>query len=49
VHLEAPHDSDVARVLAAVRQSGARAGLALKPGTPLAAPSRTSARSTCCW
>src|SRR6185369_14799529 len=24
VHLEAPHDSDVARVLAAVRQSGAR-------------------------
>ena len=37
VHLEAPHDSDVARVLAAVRQSGARAGLAIKPGTPLAA------------
>ncbi|HEY2954467.1 MAG TPA: ribulose-phosphate 3-epimerase [Candidatus Eisenbacteria bacterium] len=37
VHFEAPHDRDLERVLAAVRASGARAGLALKPGTPLAA------------
>jgi ribulose-phosphate 3-epimerase len=36
VHLEAPHDRDVARVIGAVRESGARAGLAIKPGTPLA-------------
>jgi ribulose-phosphate 3-epimerase len=37
IHLEAPHDSTVADVLAKVRASGARAGLALKPGTPFAA------------
>jgi ribulose-phosphate 3-epimerase len=37
VHLEAPHDDGVAGALAAVRASGARVGLALKPGTPLAA------------
>lgn len=37
VHLEAPHDRDLARVLEAVRETGARVGLALKPGTPLAA------------
>ncbi len=35
VHLEAC--ADVAAVLAAVRATGARAGLAIKPGTPLAA------------
>ncbi len=37
VHLEAEHDRPPAEVLAAIRASGARAGLALKPGTPLAA------------
>lgn len=37
VHLEAQHDRPLARVLEAVRESGARVGLALKPGTPLAA------------
>ena len=37
VHLEARHDRDLARVLDAVRASGARAGLALRPGTALAA------------
>src|SRR5262249_31789611 len=37
IHLEAPHDRAVARVLEAVRERGARAGLAIKPGTPLAA------------
>ena len=37
VHLEAPHDREVAQVLEAVRETGARAGLALRPGTPLAA------------
>ena len=37
IHLEAPHDRPVAEVLAAVRKLGARAGLAIKPGTPLAA------------
>jgi ribulose-phosphate 3-epimerase len=37
VHVEAPHDREVARVLDAVRGTGARAGLAIKPGTPLAA------------
>jgi ribulose-phosphate 3-epimerase len=37
VHLEAPHDAGVAAALAAVRENGARAGLALRPGTPLAA------------
>ena len=36
-HLEAPHDRDIAGALAAVRESGARAGLAIKPGTPFAA------------
>jgi len=36
VHIEAPHDRDLARVLAAVRESGARAGLAIKPGTAFA-------------
>src|SRR5262245_3554534 len=35
VHLEAC--ADVAATLAAVRKGGARVGLALKPGTPLAA------------
>jgi ribulose-phosphate 3-epimerase len=37
VHLEAAHDSGIAGALAAVRASGARCGLALKPGTPFAA------------
>ena len=37
VHLEANHDRPLDEVLAAVRASGARAGIALKPGTPLAA------------
>lgn len=37
VHVEAPHDREIARVLDAVRETGARAGLAIKPGTPLAA------------
>ena len=37
VHLEAPHDRPLERVLEAVRAGGARVGLALKPGTPLAA------------
>jgi ribulose-phosphate 3-epimerase len=36
VHLEAPHDHGVAGVLDAIRASGARAGLALRPGTPFA-------------
>ncbi len=36
LHLEAPHDHTVAGALEAVRTSGARAGLALKPGTPFA-------------
>lgn len=36
VHLEAPHDRPIERVLAAIRATGARAGLALKPGTPFA-------------
>jgi ribulose-phosphate 3-epimerase len=35
VHLEAPHDGGVEQALEAVRASGARVGLALKPGTPL--------------
>jgi ribulose-phosphate 3-epimerase len=35
VHLEAPHDHSLAEVLEGVRAGGARAGLALKPGTPL--------------
>jgi len=37
IHLEAPHDRPVADVLAAIRASGAKAGLAIKPGTPFAA------------
>jgi ribulose-phosphate 3-epimerase len=37
VHHEAGHDRPLAEVLKAVRDSGARAGLALKPGTPFAA------------
>jgi ribulose-phosphate 3-epimerase len=37
IHLEARHDRGLAGVLDRVRESGARAGLALKPGTPLAA------------
>ncbi len=37
LHLEAPHEHGVAGALAEVRSSGARAGLALKPGTPFAA------------
>ena len=37
VHIEAPHDRELGKVLEAVRESGARAGLAIKPGTPLAA------------
>jgi ribulose-phosphate 3-epimerase len=34
IHFEAPHDRPIAEVLAAIRASGARAGLAIKPGTP---------------
>ncbi len=37
VHLEAPHDGGVDAALEAVRTTGARVGLALKPGTPLTA------------
>lgn len=37
VHLEARHDRALAEVLAAIRGGGARAGLALKPGTPFEA------------
>jgi ribulose-phosphate 3-epimerase len=37
VHLEAEHDSPLMDVLAGVRAGGARAGLAIKPATPLAA------------
>ncbi|MEO5616996.1 MAG: ribulose-phosphate 3-epimerase [Candidatus Eisenbacteria bacterium] len=37
VHLEANHDRELDAVLGAVRAAGARTGLALKPGTPLAA------------
>jgi len=37
VHLEADHDRAIEVVLAAVRDSGAKVGLALKPGTPFAA------------
>jgi len=37
VHLEAGHDTPLGDVLAAIRAGGARAGLAIKPGTPLAA------------
>lgn len=37
VHLEADHDRPIGAVLAAIRASGARAGLALKPATPFAA------------
>jgi ribulose-phosphate 3-epimerase len=37
VHLEARHDRPLGEVLAAVRASGARAGLSIKPGTPFEA------------
>jgi ribulose-phosphate 3-epimerase len=37
VHLEAQHDPPLTDVLAAIRASGARAGLAIKPRTPFAA------------
>ena len=37
IHLEAPHDVPVADVLAAIRATGAKAGLAIKPGTPFTA------------
>ena len=37
IHLEAPHDVPVGDVLAAIRATGAKAGLAIKPGTPFAA------------
>jgi ribulose-phosphate 3-epimerase len=37
VHLEARHERPLGAVLTAVRAGGARAGLALKPGTPFAA------------
>ncbi len=40
VHLEAAHDHAPVEVLAAVRRSGAHAGLALKPATPLGAAER---------
>jgi len=40
IHLEAPHERPIAEVLAAIRASGARAGLAIKPGTPFAAAER---------
>jgi ribulose-phosphate 3-epimerase len=36
VHLEAPHDNGLPAVIDAIRDSGARAGLALRPATPLA-------------
>jgi ribulose-phosphate 3-epimerase len=35
VHLEAEHEPGLSETLHAIRESGARAGLALKPGTPL--------------
>jgi len=37
IHCEAAHDRPIREVLAAIRASGARAGLALKPGTPFEA------------
>lgn len=37
IHLEAEHDAPLPEVLAAIRAGGARAGLAIKPATPLAA------------
>ncbi len=37
VHLESPHDRPLAEVLSGVRAAGARAGLAIKPGTALEA------------
>ncbi len=37
IHLEAPHERPVAEVLGAIRATGAKAGLAIKPGTPFAA------------
>jgi ribulose-phosphate 3-epimerase len=35
IHVEAQHDDGVAKALATIRDSGARVGLALKPGTGL--------------
>lgn len=37
IHLEAPHDRPLADVLAAIRTTGAKAGLAIKPATPFSA------------
>jgi len=37
IHVEAEHDTDVDSVLRAIRAAGMRAGLAIKPRTPLAA------------
>ncbi len=37
VHVEARHDSGVGGALSAIRAAGLRAGLAIKPGTPLEA------------
>jgi len=37
VHLEAGHDSSLGEVLATIRGTGARAGLAIKPHTPFSA------------
>jgi ribulose-phosphate 3-epimerase len=37
IHVEAAHDTDTATVLRAIRAAGLRAGLALKPGTPIEA------------
>lgn len=37
IHLEAEHTRPVGEVLAAVHATGAKAGLAIKPGTPLSA------------
>ena len=37
IHLESPHDVPVSDVIAAIRATGAKAGLAIKPGTPFTA------------
>jgi len=37
VHVEARHDSNVGEVLKAIRAAGLRAGLSVKPGTPVEA------------
>jgi ribulose-phosphate 3-epimerase len=37
VHVEARHDSGVAHVLKAIRAAGMRAGLSVRPGTPIEA------------